>query len=590
MPSPLGDDDDAPSKVANKNGLNTHRGSLPITPIDSALLSPYYPHIQIPTVNPHTPPATVGTPSAYQQSDFDSEGDAHESPSVNYEDVGTSPRPGSAGKLVPPKRKLSWGRPEKQSKPNLNTDIVGIGMDSAGSDPSQTRSRSISASSINSLTSWTSSVVNTPSEKLKEKEVYIDPFFGVVDRLERTRSPAPYVPPSPNRHLTIDTGVDCSSQNTTASPLLPFPQITVSDWGRGENPTISNALVLNPPNIETDLGVFSQQNNTPNQNGNGPLDKEPQLEVPQRGNGGGSVWSANHHGSGAGIRSIGEILSLNDLALSRQAQERNKAIEEWLSVVEHSHNNSSDVGHRTTSFEWNNVTSEDIPLGHHTKNHLVPGQLYYSLEGQHHTEQDLAFMRAPRNWVDPPTIPTISQPGTKPLQPPSSRAAMELFQRMCQETGSTTSGEASCGTRRWNFQSSEDSHTLEKGNFLFQKVTTTTRPPISMRPSSTDELSTTNPRKRSGIGVDGASVKTEVMNPSIKKLRSWDEESAVSPDTIKPESIEEIERTGLNNCDLLPCNSCNRRVVHCDQVVQLCTNCAAWVANHPVKKKEVPHR
>lgn len=586
VPSPHQDNDDAPPKVANNSGPNVHRGSLPMTPVNSALLSPYYPQIQIPTVNPHTPPATIGTPSAYQQSEGDSEGDGQESPAGNGEDVGASPRSESTGQLATPRRKNSWARPETQPEPNLNTDIARIATGSAVTDASQTRGRSISASSINSLASWSSPVINTPLQRLKGgKGVDLDPPPS-LDALKRPQSPAPYVQSSPNLHLTIDTGGDSSSQDTTFSPQLPFPQITVSDWGKGEEPTSSNALLLTPLSIET----LSDASNTVD---GGILGKDPQLQTPRRDNGGPSR-TAGRHESGAAFDSVGNTMSLQDLETRQEAQERNRAIEKWLEspLINHPY-----VDDGTNQSEDDNVPSKDIALGHHTKNIVVPGQLYYNHEGHHFTEQDLALMKKRRSWDDSPIFSTITQPDI-PLQPPSSNAAMELFQKMCHETGSAVSSEASCGTRRGSLQSSGGLYELNMGNFLFKKDITSTPPDteILIARFIIQGTSNTNPRKRSGVEGDDASVKEDIEDPPVKKIRGWDDGAAANPDISKPRSIEMVdaEKTEVKDCESDSCDCCRPKRTLCNQKMSSCIVCTETgmpcVRHNSLEVTDVTHK
>lgn len=552
VPSPAEEGVEAPSKGADSISLNTRRCTMPITPVDSEYLSPYPSQTQGP-VNPHTLQASV-----YQPSDFGSECDTHYPSPNNGDDRGTSPRPESRGNLAPPNYIPRWW-----TRPNQNRGAT-TGRVPMESDANQARSRSVSGSSINSLTSWSSSSFHSPIERSKKSQgTESGPSPQGRNRMENSPVPTFYAPLDHNGRLRISTEVGDSSQDTTMSPLLPFPQITVSDWGRGKDPSTSNVMVLTPCSMEAD-DMSRRQSDCSVLNLDGPTCETPQLlDVPGSNEGESPFTAFNHHTPWGPARSLTETKSPNELVLDRKIEKTNQAVEEWLaesirvdSIREDSI--SPIITEDKDIHEDNNIPSKEIMPGNLTRNHTIPRQLYYNLEDPHISERDLEFMGHHRVWDDPPALHDISQSNDRTHQPSTSQAAIEKFQGMCGDNDSAVSIAASCGTRRWSLVSSIDSHDIEKGGYLFKMTpkVSDNRPPSVGRVFEFENL-----LKRPSVDEDNESSKPNTHNSPGKKTRT---------------SEEKFENRGVLDAgcyDVGFCQGCLLRDTTCDQRLPSCTAC-----------------
>lgn len=167
-------------------------------------------------------------------------------------------------------------------------------------------------------------------------------------------------------------------------------------------------------------------------------------------------------------QSLHDIHSVNELYAMREFEEKNAAVEEWLtnSGLDMAWDHSEAVVNSSNSL-YEGIQRKDIDLGHKSENMLIPHQLYYNIEsGGPFTEVDLEFIRESRNWTDPPVLSSILSGAFKPCQPVSSQAAIEKFERMCRESDSVVSGEASCGTERISGASIAGSGNMTGGNIL----------------------------------------------------------------------------------------------------------------------------
>ena len=551
VPSPVEEGIEAPSKSVDNVAPNTRRCTLPITPVDSEHLSPYSSQTQVP-VNPHTPVSSV-----YPPSDFGSECDSHYPLSNNGDDLGTISRSESKGNLAPPNYIPRWN----WTRPHQNRD-VNIRRGSTDSDANQARSRSVSGSSINSMLSWSSSSFYSPIERTKKDQgPETGPSHRRSNRIENSPVPSFHAPSEPNGRLRIGTEVGDSSQDSAISPLLPFPQITVSDWGRGKDPSTSNAMVLTPCSMDTD-DTSRRQSDCSVLNLDGPTGEALQLlDVPGVSEGGSLITACNHHTPWAAARSPTETKSPNKQALNGMSQKTTQVVEEWLAesneVYPIREGSIPPIASDDDAHEDNNVSSKKISLGNLTRNHTIPSQLYYNVKDQHISERDLEFMGSYRVWGDPPALHDISEPDDRIHQPSTSQAAIEKFQGMCDDNDPAVSIAALCGTRRCSLASSVDSHDIERGAFLSK-----------MTPKGSNDgrsfirrvFDFETPVKRPSVDEAESSSNTPGP-PSRKRARTSDERSG------------ERSVLGSEFYDMESCQACLLRDTACDQRLPSCSAC-----------------
>lgn len=182
-------------------------------------------------------------------------------------------------------------------------------------------------------------------------------------------------------------------------------------------------------------------------------------------------------------RSHGETLSINQLDAERKIDQVNEHVASWVSdTVEQTNLFPSplavDEPMERSAAEEDNIPTGEIPLGHTTVNRHVPNQVYYNnnfhegFSGEGHTsgfsQTDIDLMPR-RNWDDAPMIHSISRIDATRYQPESSQAAMQRFERMCQDNASVVSHAATWGTRRKSEPSLCDTEGVISGSF-FKKL------------------------------------------------------------------------------------------------------------------------
>lgn len=263
---------------------------------------------------------------------------------------------------------------------------------------------------------------------------------------------------SPDTTLSSDSDKMPITGPTTALMPSPSPRVMVSMWGRDqehlhdsipedtESPTTLRAAGLS---VDDGFVTVPYQRALANRDEHG-------------------AWASGvalgPGGWGPETRPAGEGASINETDARRQIAHRNQEVDRWI--------NASDSGVLTDDAQippeagdYNGVDQREIALGDKTENKYLPGQIYYTGGGGTLTEEDLKLMRH-RLWADAPAIHRILGGDSERSQPESSKAAMESFNQMCQETGSVLSRSATWGTRRRSLPSIEDMEGITSGSFL----------------------------------------------------------------------------------------------------------------------------
>ena len=141
-------------------------------------------------------------------------------------------------------------------------------------------------------------------------------------------------------------------------------------------------------------------------------------------------------------------VSVDQLAERRKVEEKNEEVREW---IEHSSPTSPEDPQfvtPTVETEPSNVSNEEIPLGNKTENQPKQGQTYFCKgNGGQVSDEDMLLLQANRNWGNAPQTPSITKDGTACYQPQTSQQAIEKYQRMNDDVGSTISRAATWGTR-----------------------------------------------------------------------------------------------------------------------------------------------
>lgn len=233
-----------------------------------------------------------------------------------------------------------------------------------------------------------------------------------------------------------------------------------------------------------------------------------------------------------------DIHSVNELYAMRELEERNAAVEEWLT------NSGSGTAWDDTEDDVHvGIQLKDIDLRHKSENILIPHQLYYNIESWgSFNEVDLQLIRESRHWTDPPVLSSILSGAFKPCQPVSSQAAIEKFERMCRKSDSVASGEASCGTERNSCASIAGSINMTGGNILKRFLS----PPIT-------DISTTASAIKDAVVRSLPKISTSLASKPAHNLNADPDHVQGSMDHLrKSYSAEDfgavLNVTGLPSC------------------------------------------
>ncbi|KAK9771157.1 hypothetical protein SCAR479_12154 [Seiridium cardinale] len=302
-------------------------------------------------------------------------------------------------------------------------------------------------------------------------------------------------------HLTPETNAESWSSADSPAPAtlaMTSPRVTVSVWGKeGEHPVHTLERSFTPGTQSSRNVRMGNEDALSIETLHGSL---PSVSRDTQGS-----WVPNSATGQRGLapdsRSSAETKSPNQLATARVVDAKNQQVASWVS------NTLDQTGYfppsaPTTNLashhpaEDDNIPTQEIPLGHTTVNRHVPDQVYYNADfgedrnaegpvnGFDQTDYDLLPMR---NWGDAPMMHPISQIDSRRNQPETSQAAIQKFERMCQDNASVVSHAATWGTRRRSMPSIIDTEGVISGGF-FKKLTLK-GDSSSRRPSLLKEIS-----------------------------------------------------------------------------------------------------
>ncbi|KAK3328951.1 hypothetical protein B0H66DRAFT_539826 [Apodospora peruviana] len=272
-----------------------------------------------------------------------------------------------------------------------------------------------------------------------------------------------------NYQLTPDTSGSGQSSDDGLAPaavIMPAssPHISVSMWGKDE--------VVVPYALDDEQHQQVQTSATADDTNVQYRDRSGSTHSTTRD--GVGRWVPNQTTGQAGLdpdnRPSAEVPSMNQLAAGRKVEEQNQVVDGWLNRqpkdVYPDPLKEAPLPPLPADID-DNIPQREIPLGDQTENNYVPGQTYY-VEGRggELTEEDVEIMRQNRNWADAPLPFGISQPKSKHYQPPTSQAAIDKFNKLCQDNESIVSRAATWGTRRRSLPSISDFEGITSGNFL----------------------------------------------------------------------------------------------------------------------------
>ncbi|KAI0847598.1 hypothetical protein F5Y00DRAFT_116894 [Daldinia vernicosa] len=459
-----------------------HNQKCPVTPVESHLLSPYSSHIQSnsasPIANLNTPADTVST-DFYQPSEFSSEFD---DPflGVDFNDTqGTLPQ-------------------FLEGFDGIQEPIAHVPIQSSVTrdaiyplSPHQTPTVPLTATFGGSVDTSADLASSTGSQHFADQ---VQPFTNSID----SNQSAPQLTPDTN-------GGSFSSDDSLASTTLAMatqsPRVTVSMWNRDEEAPIQGIERSFIAGAESPRTVHVSQNLAGDMAGENTNDTTVSRDaqgnwLPQ--------FAGGYRGLAPGNRPSEEIPSPNQQATQRERAEKNKEVFEWVS------RSAGDPGNVSDGLEGlasgrdsgdDNISPAEIPLGNTTENKYIHDRTYFNVDGPGGpiTHADIDMMRQFPTWGDAPAIHAI-QSGSQ-YQPATSQAAIERFNRQCQDTDSIVSRAATWGTRRRSLPSIVDMEEILSGNF-FKKLSISghSRRPSFMKriPSLVRKPSTSQLRKRKG--------------------------------------------------------------------------------------------
>ncbi|ROV97637.1 hypothetical protein VSDG_04661 [Cytospora chrysosperma] len=263
------------------------------------------------------------------------------------------------------------------------------------------------------------------------------------------------IQPTPQTQISSRSSEDSLGSNAALMPS-PSPRVTVSLWGRDQDTSPDNAE--SPTTVRAGVGTDDNFNPAPSQ-ASSVLGNEHGIWGPD--------LRTGRHGWSPDNRPAGEAVSINTLDSQRKLVERNQQVGQWIATSEGGvAPNTPPNRPDSLAAGDDGINSREISLGDQTENKPLPGQTYYTETGGDLTQEDIELMRQHRLWSDAPTMFPIYQEDSGRQQPESSKAAMDRFEQMCQETSSILSRAATWGTRRRSLPSDADIEGITSGSFL----------------------------------------------------------------------------------------------------------------------------
>ncbi|OTB12633.1 hypothetical protein K445DRAFT_14503 [Daldinia sp. EC12] len=485
----LNDRAQQPRRDAHHSYNYNHNQKCPVTPIESHLLSPYSSHVRSnsasPTANINTPADTISTTDFYQPSEFSSDFD---DPflGVDFNDAqGTLPQ-------------FLGGFDSIQGPiTHVPAQSTGAGDATYPLSPHLTPAVPPTATFGGSVETHVDLTSSTGSEHFENQA---RPFTDSVN----SNQSAPQLTPDTNGGSFSS---DDSITPATLTMATQSPRVTVSMWNRDEEAPIQGVERSFTNGSESPRTMHTSQNLAGDLAGENAC--ESTVTVPRDAHGNWLPHSAGgYRGLAPGDRPSEEVPSPNQQASQRERAEKNKEVFEWVS---RSAGDPSNVPDGQEGFPGrvaggqdsgdDNIPSAEIPLGDTTENKYIPGRTYVNVDGPGGpiTQTDIDIMRQLPTWGDAPAIHAI-QSGSQ-YQPATSQAAIERFNRQCQDNDSIVSRAATWGTRRRSLPSMVDMEEILSGN-IFKKLSISShsrRPSFMKRiPSLVRKPSTSQLLKRKG--------------------------------------------------------------------------------------------
>ncbi|ROV99875.1 hypothetical protein VMCG_06202 [Cytospora schulzeri] len=265
--------------------------------------------------------------------------------------------------------------------------------------------------------------------------------------------------PTPQEQSSSRSSEDSLASNAAPMPS-PSPRVTVSLWGKDQDAYPDHAE--SPTTVRAGVSTNDNFNSAPSQASSVPRDEHGIWGPDSR-----TGYRTGYQGWSPETRPAGEAVSINDLDARRKLAERNQQVGQWIATSEGGvAPDTPPIQPDPRAAEDDGINSREISLGHQTENKHLPGQTYYTETGGDLTQDDIDMMRQHRLWSDAPSMFPIYQEDSGRQQPESSKAAIERFEQMCQDTSSILSRAATWGTRRRSLPSDADIEGITSGSFL----------------------------------------------------------------------------------------------------------------------------
>ncbi|KAI1432818.1 hypothetical protein GGR50DRAFT_560287 [Xylaria sp. CBS 124048] len=323
--------------------------------------------------------------------------------------------------------------------------------------------------------------------------------------------------------LTPDTNQGSWSSNdipeqTALAMAAQSPRVMVSMWGKGGEAPIQGVERSFATDTESPCTV------RPSRSIAGDLAYERSYEPFGPGSRDNPVdrtlnGRSRHRGLAPEERTEGEILSPNQQAVQRQREEKNRDVNAWLSQSTGNINEPGSASEQASGLRtgneqgegYDNIPTGEIPLSD-TENKYINGQAYLLVDGLGGPLTDIDYnCMQYRPWEDPPTIHAIQD---KHFQPETSQAAIERFQRQCQDNASIISRTATWGTRRRSLPSIADIEEITAGK-VFKKLSisgNSRRPSLLQRVTSLSRKTSLRKRKGSSASEQPPDEKAESVD------------------------------------------------------------------------------
>ncbi|KAK8088248.1 hypothetical protein PG997_003209 [Apiospora hydei] len=418
-----------------------------LNPVDSQqLLSPHSSHLQSNSASPtgasNTPAESTTTSTTYQPSDFSEPDDPFFG--ADFNDI-----EGSAPAFLGPQIAHLGGTGNPELATYTSSLPFATQVADFGTKPAEHQSQP------NIASSWA-------------ENQYSQTTFGQFNSEEPPpRDSTSFDHSSSAPQLTPDSNSGGWSSDDNHDSLAPrhanmagqSPRVTVSLWGKdGQPPVHAIERTFEPevPGSDPAHQLGSMDDNLSNVTLHGSSSN-----VSHEAQG---CWIPDHSTRRLGLapeaRSQDRTTSINQLAATRNIEERNVDVAAWVSDATEKTTGFpiSDPETSSTPVQSNvmddNIPSTEVPLGDTTENRHQPGRTYYQTDGSggQITQADLDIMRQGRNWSDAPVVHPISHNASAKLQPESSQAAIQRFEEMCHDNGSIVSRAATWGREEEAYQ------------------------------------------------------------------------------------------------------------------------------------------